>query len=90
MTELQPKPKPDSIDPELWRRLQAEAKSPFRGLRQFIYAACAASGAIGGVVFFFKLLAGRELDKTIPNLAIQVGVVAVMVWLMRIDRAKDV
>ena len=26
MTELQPKQKPDSIDPELWRRLQAEAK----------------------------------------------------------------
>jgi Low psii accumulation1 / Rep27 len=88
MTELQPKPKPDSIDPELWRRLQAEAKSPFRGLRQFVYVSCAISGAIGGVVFFFKLLAGRNLEATIPNLALQVGVVALMVWLLRIDRAK--
>jgi hypothetical protein len=89
MTELQPKPKPDSIDPELWRRLQAEAKSPFRGLRQFVYVSCAISGAVGGLVFFFKLLAGRDLEATIPNLAIQVGVVALMVFLLRIDRAKD-
>ncbi|AFY95967.1 DUF3493 domain-containing protein [Chamaesiphon minutus] len=89
MTELKPKPKPDSIDPELWRRLQAEAKSPFRGLRQFVYVSCAISGAVGGLVFFFKLLAGRELETTIPNLAIQVGVVALMVFLLRIDKAKD-
>jgi hypothetical protein len=88
MTELKPKSKPDSIDPELWSRLQAEAKSPFRGLRQFVYVSCALSGAIGGVVFFFKLLAGRDLEATIPNLALQIGVVALMVWLLRIDRAK--
>ncbi len=89
MTELKPKPKPDSIDPELWRRLQAEAKSPFRGLRQFVYVSCAISGAIGGVVFFFKLLAGRNLEATIPNLALQIGVVALMVFLLRIDKAKN-
>lgn len=86
MAEL--KQKPDSIDPELWRRLQAEAKSPFRGLRQFIYVSCAISGAVGGVVFFFKLLAGKNLEATIPNLALQIGVVALMVWLLRIDRSK--
>ena len=88
MTELKPKPKPDSIDPELWRRLQAEAKSPFRGLRQFVYVSCALSGAIGGVVFFFKLLAGRDLEATIPNLALQIGVMALMVFLLRIDKAR--
>ena len=88
MTELKPKSKPDSIDAELWSRLQAEAKSPFRGLRQFVYASCALSGAIGGVVFFFKLLAGKDLAATIPNLGVQIGVVALMVWLWRIDRAK--
>jgi Low psii accumulation1 / Rep27 len=86
MAEL--KQKPDSIDPELWRRLQAEAKSPFRGLRQFIYVSCAISGAVGGVVFFFKLLAGKNLEATIPNLALQIGVVALMVWLLRIDKSK--
>jgi hypothetical protein len=88
MAEIKPKSKPDSIDPELWSRLQAEAKSPFRGLRQFVYVSCALSGAIGGVVFFFKLLAGKNLGETIPNLALQITVVAVMVWLLKIDRAK--
>jgi hypothetical protein len=88
MAEIKPKPKPDSIDPELWTRLQAEAKSPFRGLRQFVYVSCALSGAIGGVVFFFKLLAGRDLETTIPNLGVQITVVAVTVWLLKIDRAK--
>ena len=88
MAEIKPKSKPDSIDPELWTRLQAEAKSPFRGLRQFVYASCALSGAIGGVVFFFKLLAGRDLETTIPNLGVQIAVVAVMAWLFKIDRAK--
>ena len=86
--EVNPKSKPDSIDPELWSRLQAEAKSPFRGLRQFVYVSCALSGAIGGVVFFFKLLAGKNLEATIPNLALQISVVAIMVWLLKIDRAK--
>jgi Low psii accumulation1 / Rep27 len=88
MTELKPKSKPDSIDPELWSRLKAEAKSPFRGLRQFVYVSCALSGAIGGVVFFFKLLAGKNLEATIPNLALQVGVVALMVCLLRVDQPK--
>jgi Low psii accumulation1 / Rep27 len=73
------------IDPELRRRLLAETKSPYRGLRQFIYVSCVASGAIGGVVFFFKVVAGRDLQTNLPNLALQVGVVAVMVWLLRID-----
>ena len=85
MAEFKPK---SSIDPELRRRLQAEIKSPYRGLRQFIYVSCAASGAIGGVVFFFKVLAGRDLETTIPNLALQIGVVALMVWLLLIDRSK--
>jgi Low psii accumulation1 / Rep27 len=80
-------PKP-AIDPELLRRLKAEAKSPYRGLRQFIYLSCLASGAVGGIIFLFKVAAGRDLETNIPNLALQVGVVAVMVWLLRIDRHK--
>jgi Low psii accumulation1 / Rep27 len=86
MAELKPKP---AIDPELLRRLKAEARSPYRGLRQFVYVSCAASGAIGGVVFLFKVAAGRDLETNLPNLALQAGVVAVMVWLLRIDRAKS-
>jgi Low psii accumulation1 / Rep27 len=80
--------KTGSLDPELRRRLQAEIKSPYRGLRQFVYVSCAASGAIGGVVFLFKALAGRDLETTLPNLALQAGVVGLMVWLLRVDRSK--
>jgi Low psii accumulation1 / Rep27 len=85
MAETNIKP---TIDPELRRRLKAEIKSPYRGLRQFIYISCAASGAIGGIVFLFKTLAGRDLATTIPNLALQAGVVGLMVWLLRVDRSK--
>jgi Low psii accumulation1 / Rep27 len=85
MAEIKPKP---SIDPELYRRLKAEAKSPYRGLRQFVYVSCLASGAVGGLIFLLKVAAGRDLDTNIPNLAIQTGVVAVMVWLLKVDRAK--
>lgn len=85
MAELKPKP---SIDPELYRRLKAETKAPYRGLRQFVYVSCLASGAIGGVIFFFKVIAGRDLETNVPNLALQIGVVAVMVWLLRIDQSK--
>jgi Low psii accumulation1 / Rep27 len=71
------------IDPELYRRLKSEAKSPYRVLRRFLYLAFAGSGFIGGVVFLAKLAAGRELETTIPNLALQAGVVALMVTLYR-------
>jgi hypothetical protein len=53
-----------------------------------MYAGFGASGFIGGVVFLAKLAAGRELETTIPNLALQMGVVALMVWLYRVDRPK--
>jgi hypothetical protein len=81
------------IDPELYLRLRSEAKSPFRTLRRFIYLAFAGSGFIGGVVFLSKLAAGRELDTTVPNLALQIGVVALMVTLYRWEGgniAKDI
>jgi Low psii accumulation1 / Rep27 len=83
MTDI--KPKPPSIDPELYRRLTSEAKNPFRSFRRFFYFSFAGSAAIGGVVFIAKLAAGRELETTIPNLAIQAGAVALFVWLLRID-----
>jgi Low psii accumulation1 / Rep27 len=76
------------IDPALYQRLQAEAQSPFRSLRRFFYLAFAASGLMGGVVFLAKLAAGKDLDTTIPNLALQAGVVALMVTLYRWDHNK--
>ncbi|VXD22598.1 DUF3493 domain-containing protein [Planktothrix paucivesiculata] len=71
------------ISPEQYTRLKAEALAPYRGLRQFIYIGLGASGFIGAVVFLAQLLAGRNVASALPNLALQVGVVALMVGLFR-------
>jgi Low psii accumulation1 / Rep27 len=90
MTDPQPK-RPNALqksDPEKYARLLAESKAPYRGLRQFIYVAFGLSGAIGGFVFLFRVLAGRDLDTALPNLALQIGVVALMVFLFRWDQGR--
>ena len=81
---------PSGMSKERYARLVAEAQTPFKGLRKFFYVAFAASGAIGGFVFFTKILAGRDLETALPNLALQLGVVALMVFLFRLeDRSKE-
>lgn len=75
-------------DPEKYARLKAEAAAPYRGLRKFVYIGFGASGAIGGFVFLAQTLAGRELETALPNLALQIGVVALMVWLFRLESRK--
>lgn len=80
---------PRNVDPELYARLKAEAAAPYRGLRKFIYFAFAASGLIGAFIFLTKLLAGRDVADTLPNFALQVGVVALMVWLIRWENRGD-
>jgi hypothetical protein len=75
-----------NVDPELYAQLRAEAKAPYRGLRQFIYFGFGASGFIGAFIFLMQLLAGREVDAALPNFALQVGVVALMVWLFRLEQ----
>ncbi|MEO0771187.1 MAG: DUF3493 domain-containing protein [Cyanobacteria bacterium J06649_4] len=75
---------------ERYDRLLAESKAPYKGLRKFIYGSIGASGAIGGFVFFTKILAGRDIAQSLPNLALQVGIVALMIFLFRWeDRNKD-
>ena len=69
--------------PEQYARLKAEAATPYRGLRKFIYVAFGASGFIGALVFLAQLLAGRDVDAALPNFALQVGVIALMVFLFR-------
>jgi Low psii accumulation1 / Rep27 len=77
------------LNPEQYERLRREAKSPYRGLRIFIYIALAGSGFIGAVVFFARLIAGNgDLESNLGNFALQIGVLALMVWLYRIDRSK--
>ncbi|MBL1173666.1 DUF3493 domain-containing protein [Pantanalinema sp. GBBB05] len=73
---------------EKYAFLKAEAAAPYKGLRQFIYIVFGASGAIGGFVFLIQALAGRDVESALPNLALQVGVVALMVWLFRLEGRK--
>ncbi|MBW4440698.1 MAG: DUF3493 domain-containing protein [Plectolyngbya sp. WJT66-NPBG17] len=75
-------------DPEKYARLKAEAAAPYRGLRKFVYIGFGTSGAIGGFVFLAQTIAGRDLENAIPNLALQIGVVALMVWLFRLESRK--
>ncbi|WP_035992057.1 DUF3493 domain-containing protein [Leptolyngbya sp. KIOST-1] len=79
---------PEGMSSEKYARLKAEAQAPYKGLRKFIYGAVGASGAIGAFVFFTELLAGRDMGSALPNLAVQLGVVALMVVLFRLEK-KD-
>jgi len=76
-------PRDKRFTTEQYARLKAEAQAPYRGLRKFVYVGCGASGLIGAVVFLAQLLAGRDADAALPNLALQVGVIALMVFLFR-------
>lgn len=78
-----------SLSPERYARLKAETKAPYRGIRRFFYVGFAASGAMGAFIFFTQALAGRDIYQALPNLAVQLGVIALMVWLLRIDQAKE-
>lgn len=90
-----PKPSPSkrqaasNLSPEKLARLEAELRSPYRGLRHFVYLAFGASGGLGAFIFMLKVLAGQDLEHTLPNFALQIGLVAAMVWLFKIDRTKS-
>ncbi len=79
----------NNLTPEKYARLRAEAKAPYRGFRRFFYVAFGASGLIGAFVFLAKLAAGQDLSANLPNFALQIGVVALMVFLFRVDKPKD-
>ncbi|NDJ22989.1 DUF3493 domain-containing protein [Nostoc sp. B(2019)] len=86
MTEPNPK---NRLNSEQYARLKAEMAAPYRGLRQFIYIAFGASGLLGAFIFFFRLLAGRDVDSALPNFALQVGIVALMVFLWRWEQQRQ-
>lgn len=79
---------PPGMSPEKYKRLMAEAKAPYKGLRKFVYGALGASGAIGGFIFLTQVLSGRDVASALPNLLLQVGVVALMVFLFRLESRK--
>lgn len=87
-SSAKPKP-PNGMSPERYAQLIAEAKAPYKGLRKFVYGAIGASGLIGAFVFFTQVLAGRDLRNGLPNLALQVGIVALMVVLFRLEQRSD-
>ncbi len=74
---------------EQYDRLKAESAEPYRGLRKFIYIAFGASGFVGALVFLAQIAAGKEADAPLSNLALQVGVVALMVFLFRWDKESQ-
>ncbi|MDY6784247.1 MAG: DUF3493 domain-containing protein [Cyanobacteriota bacterium] len=74
---------------EKYARLKAEAKAPYRGLRKFVYVGFGASGLIGAIVFLAQLAAGRDIASALPNFALQVGVIALMVWLFRLENRAE-
>ena len=77
---------PRKLSPEKYARLRAELKTPYRGVRQFIYVTFGASGAIGAFIFFLQILAGRDIEAALPNLAVQLVVIALMVGLFRLEQ----
>lgn len=83
------KTNPQQLSPEQFARLRAQAKAPYRGLRKFIYFAFGASGFIGAVIFLAQLAAGREVATALPNLGVQIGVIALMIWLFRLEQQAE-
>ena len=73
------------LSPEQIERLRAEVKAPYKGLRKFVYFGFGVSGFIGALIFLARLMTGRDIVATLPNFALQVGVVALMVWLYRLE-----
>jgi len=68
------------------RRLREEVRHPYRPLRRFVYVALGGSGVLGALVFSAQLLAGKGNVSLLGNLALQLGVIAATVWLLRRDR----
>lgn len=77
--------KKNNLTPEKYARLRAEAKAPYKGLRKTIYGAFGASGLIGAFVFLAKLASGQDWQTNLSNFLLQIGVVALMVFLFRLE-----
>lgn len=76
------------LSPEKYAYLKAEAQAPYKVVRKFIYFAFAASGLIGGFIFFVKLIAGQNVSENFPNFALQMGILALMIFLFRWEDRK--
>ncbi len=77
--------KPPGMSQERFERLVAETKTPFKGFRKFIYGAVGASGLLGAFVFATQLMAGKDVETALPNLAVQMGVIGIAVFLFWLE-----
>lgn len=90
MIEQDPKNRSNKrFTPEQYARLKAEAAAPYRGLRKFVYFACGASGFIGAFIFLAQIAVGRNVSTALPNFALQLGVIALMVFLFRFEQRRE-
>ncbi|MFW6732782.1 MAG: DUF3493 domain-containing protein [Synechococcus sp.] len=80
-------PSPDSLDPDLRRRLLQEARTPWRGLRRGLWFALLASAAIGLATMLLRLSAGDVVSA--QDLIIQVVALLVCAGLIWWDRNRS-
>lgn len=82
---------PSRLDPKSpeYARLKAELAAPYKGIRQFFYLAFGLSGFVGALVFLAQLAAGRDVGSALPNFALQVGIVVLMVALFRWEQQRS-
>ena len=76
-----------SLDPELRRRLLAEARSPWRGLLRALWFALVASAGLGLATMALRASAGSEVAS--GDLLIQVGALSLFGALLWFDRNRD-
>ena len=76
-----------SLDPELRRRLLAEARTPWRGLRRALWFALVASAGLGLATMALRTSAGSEVAS--GDLLIQVGALSLFGALLWFDRNRD-
>ncbi|PAX51680.1 DUF3493 domain-containing protein [Brunnivagina elsteri] len=84
-----PKGTNKQLDRETYARLKAEIAAPYRGLRRFFYLAAAGSGFIGAFIFLTQILAGRDIETALSNLAIQAAVIAVVAFLWQWEQRQE-
>ncbi|MEO0348885.1 MAG: DUF3493 domain-containing protein [Cyanobacteria bacterium P01_A01_bin.15] len=84
-TPSQQPTRPPGMSQEKFDRLVGEVRSPFKGFRRVIYGAVGASGLVGAFIFFTQLLAGRDVDSAISNLAVQLGVIGIVAFLFWLE-----
>jgi hypothetical protein len=77
------------MDSEKYAYLKAEAKAPYKGLRKFIYLGFGISAFIGALIFVLQLVGGNSPQDILPNLALQLGILALMVFLFRLESRSN-